>query len=139
MTEAAILCVDDDVIVLDSLRRQIMGRLGQQYLCEVAENVDEAWEVIEELIDDEIQILVIVSDWLMPGVKGDEFLIQVHQRFPGIVKVLLSGQVDRDAVERVQAHAELHRYLSKPWQEDELIETIMYGLKDAPQSVVLDG
>ena len=42
--------------------------------------------------------IIIVSDWLMPGMKGDEFLIQVHQKFPHIVKVLLTGQADSEAI-----------------------------------------
>jgi hypothetical protein len=40
-------------------------------------------EIIEEFQEDEIDIVVIVSDWLMPGIKGDEFLINVHKKFQG--------------------------------------------------------
>ena len=71
-----------------------------------------------------INIIVIVSDWLMPGIKGDEFLIQIHQRFPKITKVMLTGQADREAIERAKKEAELHACLYKPWTESELIEII---------------
>lgn len=129
MSEKAILCVDDEKIILDSLKNQIKKRFGNRYLYEFAQSADEAWEVIEELSEDSVEILIIVSDWLMPNTKGDEFLIQVHERFPRVVKVMLTGQADPPAIERAQQHADLHRYLSKPWSEDELIETIQSGLE----------
>ena len=128
MSKAAIICVDDEAIVLDSLKRQLRKAFENQYIYEFAEGADEALEIIEELDEDEINILVIVSDWLMPGVKGDEFLINVHQKFPNIVKVLLTGQADEDAIERAKNHANLHACLYKPWTGEELIETIRSGL-----------
>jgi CheY-like chemotaxis protein len=129
MSKQAILCVDDERIVLLSLRDQINKHFGDRYQCEVAESVDEAWEVIEEFYDDGIRLLAIVSDWLMPGIKGDEFLSQVHQRFPEIITVLLSGQADTAAIERAYQNANLHAYLSKPWKEVTLIETIQSGME----------
>ena len=84
--------------------------------------------MIEELNEDGIEIMLIVTDWLMPQVKGDEFLVQVHDKFPHIVKVMLTGQADDEAVERAQQEANLHRCLRKPWDEQELIDTIRSGL-----------
>ena len=60
----------------------------------------------------------------MPGVKGDEFLIQIHQRFPQLVTVILTGQADRAAIDRAKKQANLHAYLDKPWTEQELSEVI---------------
>jgi len=128
MSKSAILCVDDEPVVLDSLKIQLKNEFSDQYLYEFAESADEALEVVEELHDDGIHILVIVSDWLMPGMKGDEFLIQVHHRFPKIVKVMLTGQADNSAIKRAQAEANLHRCLYKPWDGKELIDTIKAGL-----------
>jgi len=128
MAEQVILCVDDEEIVLNSLEMQLKDQLGEKYLYEFAENAEDALEIIEELVAENIQILVIVSDWLMPGLKGDEFLIKVHQKFPNIVKVLLTGQADKEAVERARAKANLHRCIHKPWKTSELIETIKSGL-----------
>jgi CheY-like chemotaxis protein len=129
MTNTAILCVDDEHIILTCLREQLSRNFGDEYSYECAENVEEAWEVIEELNQQEIQILVIVSDWLMPGIKGDEFLIQVHKRFPQIVTVMLSGQADETAIERSQEQAALHAFISKPWDELTLVDSIQSGLK----------
>jgi CheY-like chemotaxis protein len=129
MPNTAILCVDDEAVILDSLKEQLRRRFGNRYLYEVAESADDAWEIIEELDDEQVEILVIVSDWLMPGIKGDEFLIQVHQKYPKIVKVMLTGQADSEAIARATREANLHRCLYKPWSEDELAETIISGLE----------
>ncbi len=126
----AILCVDDEVIVLDSLRTQLKGNFGDRFRYEIAENADEAWEVIEELVDDGITILLIVSDWLMPGIKGDEFLIRVHERHPDIVSVMLTGQADDRAIERARAEAGLRACIHKPWREDELIAVIASAIDE---------
>jgi CheY-like chemotaxis protein len=85
-------------------------------------------EVIEEVEDTNTSILAIVSDWLMPGIKGDEFLIRVHQHYPYIIKVLLTGQVDDAVIERANIKANLHNCLHKLWQGRKLIETINSGL-----------
>lgn len=129
MGKKAILCVDDETIILDSLKEQIQNRMGSEYIYETAENAEEGLEIIEELIEEGTELLIIVSDWLMPGIKGDEFLIEVHKKFPGIVKVMLTGQASEDAIENAEKNANLHACIHKPWREDELIDTIKEGLK----------
>ena len=124
MSESAIICVDDEVIILDSLKKQLKRKFGDRFIYEVAESAEEAWELIEELNADGIEVIVIVSDWLMPGTKGDEFLTQIHQRFPEVIKVMLTGQADETAIERARQEANLHACLYKPWTEEELTQII---------------
>ncbi len=128
ISKKAILFVDDEKIILQSLKAQIKKHFGNQYIYEFAESGDEAWEIIEELHEEGAQILIIVSDWLMPNMKGDELLIQVHQHYPDIIKVMLTGQADQEAIERTRRDANLHCCLSKPWNEYELIQTLQAGL-----------
>ncbi len=128
MSESAIICVDDEVIILDSLKEQLKRKFGDRFIYEMAESAEEAWEIVEELYEDDIQIIAIVSDWLMPGTKGDEFLIQIHERFPNIVKVMLTGQADEDAIARAKEEADLHACIYKPWTESELTEVIVTAL-----------
>jgi len=130
MSKPMILCVDDEQVVLQSLKTQLEEAFGDDYLYEVAEDADEALEVINELNEDSLSIILIVSDWLMPGMKGDEFLIKVHHKFPKIVKIMLTGQADESAIKRVQEEANLHSCLYKPWSEEELVETIKSGLAE---------
>lgn len=129
MSKSAILCVDDEAIILTSLKEQLRRRFGERYLYETASNASEAWELIDELCTDHIEILVIVSDWLMPGIKGDEFLAQVHRRHPTIVTVLLTGQADEASIERAHRDAKLHACLHKPWRESELAQVIESALQ----------
>lgn len=128
MSKSAIICVDDEVVILDSLKEQLKRKFGDRYIYEVAESAEEAWEVIEELKAEQIKIIAIVSDWLMPGTKGDEFLIQIHQCFPDVIKVMLTGQADETAIERAKREANLHACLYKPWTEDELSKIITSAL-----------
>lgn len=129
MSKPVILCVDDEKIVLQSLRTQLIEAFGNDYSYEVAEDADDALELIDELQEEETSIVVIVSDWLMPGMKGDEFLIKIHRQFPQVVKILLSGQADESAIQRAKEEANLHCCLDKPWSETELIDTINSGLE----------
>jgi CheY-like chemotaxis protein len=129
MAKSAILCVDDEVAILESLKEQLRRRFNDRFLYEVAECVDEAWEIIDELYGDGIKVLVIVSDWLMPGVKGDEFLIEVYRRYPDITTVMLTGQADESAIERAKSQARLHACLRKPWTEEELASAIAIALE----------
>lgn len=128
MSKPVILCVDDERMVLDSLRTQLAAEFGNAYTYEGAEDAEEALDVISEIYDDEASVIVIISDWLMPGIKGDELLIRIHQKYPNVIKIMLTGQADEVAIERAIKQANLHRCLSKPWSEAELLATIKSGL-----------
>ncbi|MEG4864390.1 MULTISPECIES: response regulator [unclassified Microcoleus] len=128
MSKPVILCVDDERMVLDSLRTQLAAEFGDAYTYEGAEDAEEALEVIGELYNEETSVIVIISDWLMPGIKGDELLIRIHKQYPHIITIMLTGQADEVAVDRAKKQANLHRCLSKPWSEADLLETIKSGL-----------
>ena len=123
-----ILCVDDEKTILTCLKAQLKKHFNRNYTYECAESAIEALEIIEELSEDGVQIMMIVSDWLMPQMKGDEFLVQVHQKFPNITKVMLTGQANEDAIERARREANLCHCLHKPWSEQELIEVLESSL-----------
>lgn len=124
MKDKAILCVDDEKVVLDSLRDQLRAYFKDTVILEFAESSDEALEIIDELNEDEIKILLIISDWLMPGMKGDEFLSRIHKRFPKITKVLLTGQADPQAIEKAKSSDYLNHLLQKPWESSEIIKIV---------------
>ncbi|MDQ1265249.1 MAG: hypothetical protein QG635_399 [Bacteroidota bacterium] len=129
MSKSVILCVDDEKIILNSLRTQLKEKFGSKYIYEFAENARDAFELIEELVSDEYNILIIVSDWLMPEMKGDEFLIKLHKQFPEIVKVMLTGQADEAAIQKARDEANLYKCIHKPWRAEDLYDTIESGLE----------
>lgn len=125
-----ILCVDDEKIVLNSLRTQLKEVLGNEFKYEFAESAEEALEVIE-MVAREGRIVMIVSDWLMPGIKGDEFLIKVYKKWPEIISIILTGHADEEAIQRAKDQANLHACLAKPWDKQELINEIRNAIKDS--------
>jgi CheY-like chemotaxis protein len=62
MTTSAILCVDDEPLILESLKEQLKRRFRDRYVYEVAESADEAWEVIQDLYSGDVSVILIVSD-----------------------------------------------------------------------------
>lgn len=123
-----ILLVDDEKTVLDSLCSQLGGLYPHGVEFEAAESAEEAWEVLEHLEEEDARVIVVVSDWLMPGQRGDEFLAQVRRRFPGIGRILLTGHADPAALERARTEAAVHRILFKPWRPEELREAIQSSI-----------
>jgi DNA-binding NtrC family response regulator len=130
MEKGVLLCVDDEIIVLTALKDQLRRAFGSDFHIDVAESAEEALELLDELALDGHTLLVIVSDWLMPGMKGDEFLIKAHERFPSVVKIMLSGQAESAAVDRARRDAALHDFLAKPWNAEALVESITQGLRE---------
>ena len=130
MEKGVLLCVDDEIIVLTALKDQLRRAFGSDFHIDVAESAEEALELLDELALDGHTLLVIVSDWLMPGMKGDEFLIKAHERFPSVVKIMLSGQAESAAVDRARREAGLHDFLAKPWNAETLVESINQGLRE---------
>lgn len=124
MSEMAIICVDDELSILKSLEIELLEAFEDKYIYEFAETAEEALEIIEELEAEGIGIFIVVSDWLMPGIKGDEFLIQIHSKYPKVIKVLLTGQANEESIEKVKQEANLYCYLSKPWNHQELVTMI---------------
>jgi serine phosphatase RsbU (regulator of sigma subunit)/DNA-binding NarL/FixJ family response regulator len=124
MPRPVIVCVDDEKTVLSGLKQELEFGLGKLYEFEIAESAEEGLELVRELIDDGVAVPVIISDQLMPGMKGDELLIHIHKINPNIRKILLTGQASADAVGNALNHAALYRYIGKPWDQADLKLTV---------------
>lgn len=129
MSRKAIVCVDDERIVLSSLRDQLAQQIGNDYEIELAESGEEALEIFAECQEENIEIHLIITDQIMPGIKGDELLTQIHQLYPKTLKILLTGQADADAVGNAVNAANLYRYISKPWDVADLNLTVIEALR----------
>lgn len=84
------------------MKSQVKRHFGEGYRYETALDAGEAWQIIEELVHEDVRILIIISDWLMPNVKGDEFLRQVHHKYPDIQKVIVTGHADDSSIEALK-------------------------------------
>jgi signal transduction histidine kinase len=126
--QRAIICVDDEAVVLDSLKEQLKRR-HPDCIIEAAECGEEALEVLDDLLAEGYEVAMVISDQIMPGMQGDQLLTKVHERQPGILTILLTGQASTDAVGRAVNEANLYRYISKPWEEMDLGLTVGEALR----------
>jgi PAS domain S-box-containing protein len=124
MHKPVIICVDDEPLVLESLRIVLKEVLGSHCLIETAASGQEALDLMDELQKTGGEIALVLADYLMPGMRGDELLKQVHLRSPKTLTIMLSGQADLDGVSNAIRDAKLYRYIAKPWQLQDLSLTV---------------
>ncbi len=124
MKERAIICVDDEHIVLNSLESVLRRKLGKDFEFEFVQSGSEALELIDEM-KDEYAISVIISDWLMPKMLGDELLSRVKGMDRDVKTIILSGQMDHQVKQRAISENSIDHILEKPWDEAELIKCIL--------------
>jgi len=124
MEKGFIICVDDQSVILDSLMTQLETAVGDFCEIETAESGNEALEVIEDLWQNGERIEMVISDEVMPGMKGSQLLEIVHTRDPNIIKVMLTGQAGLDAVAYAINKAGLDKYFTKPWEYQDLKLTV---------------
>ena len=108
-----ILLVDDEDQVLRGISRMLESEV-EEWDVETASSGAEALDVLN---DEEFN--AIVSDMRMPGMDGAELLELVAKRFPRMLRVVLSGQANRETV--LSAINPMHQYLAKPCDPDRLI------------------
>jgi response regulator RpfG family c-di-GMP phosphodiesterase len=129
MSQPVIICVDDEQTILDSLKIELKQAFNDQYLIETTESGEETLELIEELLEEQYEVPLIISDYIMPKMKGDELLKRFHLLSPSTRKVMLTGQADIEAVANAIQYAKLYRYLAKPWSKNDLILTVSEAIK----------
>ena len=120
MKKPVIICVDDEQTILDSLEIDLLKAFEDKYLIETAQSGEEALELLSELLAEQYEVPLVISDQIMPNMKGDELLRSVHAISPNTLKIMLTGQADLEAVVNAINYAKLYRYIPKPWQCDDL-------------------
>lgn len=123
MRDTLILCVDDDATVLNALRTLLSKSLGHGYVVDIAESGEEALEIHEDLRLQGLELSVIISDYIMPGMRGDELLVRMHEVSPNTVKIMLTGQSSIEGIKRTINGANLYRFLEKPFNNDDIVLT----------------
>ena len=93
MSKPAVICVDDERIVLEALKSQLKNHFGRKFNIYITESAEEARELIEEILEEGESVHCVVSDAIMPGESGPNFLMDLHGSHPEIIKILLTGQV----------------------------------------------
>ncbi|HUV51099.1 MAG TPA: HD domain-containing phosphohydrolase [Anaerolineae bacterium] len=111
----SILLVDDEVSITESLKRIFRK---EDYRIFTASSGKEGLELLNTL---EEPVSLIISDQRMPEMTGTQFLEKARKIFPDAGRYLMTGYSDMDAVIDAVNKGKIHRYLSKPWNDDELL------------------
>jgi histidine kinase len=130
--------VDDEKSILDTLITQLETYFGDSVDFEAASGGEEAIELVIDLLDEGVPIAVVITDHQMEGMMGDQLLVEIHKMAPLSNKILLTGQADAQSVALAVNHANLYRYISKPWDKTDLQLTIEEALRSFLQQVKIN-
>ena len=115
-----LLLVDDEENILNSLRRVLRN---EPYRLLEATSGEAALQQLSATHVD-----LVISDARMPGMDGATFLAQVQQRWPNCLRILLTGYADLTTTIKAINEGQIYRYVSKPWDDDELRLVIRQAL-----------
>jgi len=116
MSERAVLLVDDEPHILNSLRRLLRK---EEYRVLTAQGGEEGLAILAENT-----VQVVVSDYRMPSMDGIEFLQRAKETHPDSVRIVLSGFADAQLIVESINKGEVYRFVPKPWNDEELKATL---------------
>jgi len=119
----SILLVDDEANVLNALKRLLRPH---GYQIDTADSGEAALDKLGTLHVD-----LIVSDMRMPGMNGAQLLSEVRNRWPGTLRILLTGYSDITSAVSAINDGGIFRYISKPWDDSELLSVMRQALEIA--------
>lgn len=121
-----IMFVDDEENILNSLRRVFRREPYEVITCLSAEDALKIMETKE--------VQVLITDQLMPGMKGTELLEVVKHKYPLVIRIILSGHSDMEDIIRAINEGEIYRFLKKP---DDLTDLVNIVARAVEQSRVV--
>ena len=124
MKKPIIICVDDEKYILDGLRTCLINEFGDNFVIEIAENGQEALEMMKSLLLDGYEVPLVIVDYVMPGMKGDELLKKIQFISQKTLKIMLTGQASLDAVTNALNEGDLYKYVAKPWDNRLLTDIV---------------
>lgn len=127
----AIIVLEDEAEVRAALARDL-APIAEVARVEFAEDVPDAWQVVDEIDADGDSFALILADHRLPGTTGVDFLVamQSDARTAAARTVLVTGQADQDDTIRAVNEAGLDHYIAKPWSPAELIAVVKNQLTD---------
>jgi len=125
MENIYIICIEDQREVLNTIASDL-SIFEDKFVIETCESAGEAEEVLEEIDAEGDYAGVLVSDHVMPGKSGVDFLIEVNHdhRFKLTKKLLLTGLATHEDTINAINNADIDRFIEKPWDSDRLIQYV---------------
>ena len=118
------LFVDDDLIMVKLLKNTLSAAYKDEFLYATALSAVEALNDIEKLYAAGVEVALIITDWLMPEMKGDEFILKVREDHPEIKTIMISGYASPQIIENICEKLKLNAFITKPWDVNILISEI---------------
>jgi|WetSurMetagenome_2_1015567.scaffolds.fasta_scaffold08404_3 response regulator RpfG family c-di-GMP phosphodiesterase len=118
-----ILFVDDEESITKALQRLFRK---DNHEIHVAQGGEEGLRILRESA---VPFSLIVSDQRMPGMSGAEFLEKAREIVPRAIRILLTGYSDMNAIVDAVNRGQIHRYMTKPWNDDDLLFTVRQSLE----------
>jgi DNA-binding response OmpR family regulator len=115
------LLVDDEIGIVKALARVFRQ---ENYEVVTAPSGDEA---LQRLAEGDFQL--VISDFMMPGMNGAQFLREVKARWPETIRIMLTGQANTDAVMGAINDGAVYKFILKPWNDDDLRVTVALALE----------
>ncbi len=134
MDKTAIICVDDEPLVLMTLKYQLTQFFGKEHEIITASSGEDALIILEDLLSQNIHVPVFISDQMMPQMKGHELLQKVHKYAPDTLTILLTGLTCAEEVVEAVNKADLYRFIPKPWDKTDLNLTVQKAIHSYDQS-----
>ncbi len=106
-----VLFVDDEKSILKSIQRELSDEVYNKHF---ASNGHDAIKIM-----DKIKISVLITDLKMPEISGLELLKIVQEKFPDIIRIILTGHAEISTLISAINSGQVFRYLKKPWKLDE--------------------
>ncbi|MEE9441770.1 MAG: ATPase, T2SS/T4P/T4SS family [candidate division Zixibacteria bacterium] len=117
----SVLLVDDEIHVLKALKRVFAS---EDYNILTAENAANALDILTQN-----SVTLIISDQRMPQMSGTELLRIIRERYPKIIRIMLTGNSDTDTVMQAVNNGAVYKFITKPWNDNDLLLTIRLALK----------
>lgn len=116
-----IMIIDDEENILKSLRRTLSKK--DDWSIEHYLNPVDALKRVQECMFD-----VVICDFRMPGMDGNDFFCELIKIQPETIRIMLAGAVEIGTFMKAIKKAGIFRYIEKPWDDDKLIQAIDEGL-----------
>ncbi|CAM5414988.1 sigma-54 dependent transcriptional regulator [Frigidibacter albus] len=118
--QPTILLVDDEPHSLSAMRMA----LEDEFDCLTAADAEAALAKMEEE-----WVQVVICDQRMPGRTGVEFLTELRDRWPDVVRIIITGYTDPAAMAQAINDAGIHQFITKPWHPEQLLMSARNGAR----------
>ena len=129
-TNKVILVIDDEIIILESIKIQLRRFLNEDdHIIELATSGEEAFEIINDYHTNNLNINIIITDYHLDDMNGINIIDYLHEKFPKSKKYLLTGESE-NKLEYGIKNSTINGFLPKPWEFELLKSYVLSSLQD---------